>query len=491
LLKDSDATVASAAAVALEKIGGAEAEKQLFEALSVAQGNRRARIADLYMKCAERHLASGELAEASEIYTRLYVSSEALPVRGTALIGLVLSDPKGIAIAVAALGSSEPQMQRTALKPMRELPGSSGTAVIAEQLGKVSPSMPVYLLDALADRGYRSALAAVEKAAQSDDEGVRVAAGRTLSVLGSDSQAKLSAQQLVQHPEFKWQQSEGSLALLNHERTVWQLHYGKDVTKPYFHPLALVDGMILTVLSPRDHPWHRGMWFSWKMLNNVNYWEEDRKTGLCDGRTEVVDAQVVPNSDFSANILLTLTYHLPDKPPLLSEKRTITMSAPDREGRYTMNWESVFTAGDQDVFMQGGTSGGGYAGLGVRFSESTNQWRLIDSEGRVDVPGGMFAKHTHGQHARWMDFSVVDPATGEIGGIAILQHPSCFRYPSYWHNNVNETFPLGYFSPAPLWAEPYTLGAGKSLNLKYRIHPGRGVKDQMEAAWTAFSNSVD
>ena len=92
-----------------------------------------------------------------------------------------------------------------------------------------------------------------------------------------------------------------------------------------------------------------------------------------------------------------------------------------------------------------------------------------------------------------MDFSVADPATGEIGGIAILQHPSCFRYPSYWHNNINETFPLGYFSPAPLWAEPYTLAAGKRLNLKYRIliHPGRGVKDQLEAAWTSFSNSVD
>jgi hypothetical protein len=91
-----------------------------------------------------------------------------------------------------------------------------------------------------------------------------------------------------------------------------------------------------------------------------------------------------------------------------------------------------------------------------------------------------------------MDFSVVDPVTGEIGGVAIFQHPSCFRYPAYWHNAVNETFPLGYFSPAPLWAEPYTLAAGKSLRLRYRIliHHGRGDKDQLETAWRAFSTQT-
>ncbi len=124
LLNDSDNTLASAAAVAMEKIGGAEAEKQLSEALSGAPGAQRARIADVYMKCAARRLGAGELAEATSIYSRLYVPGEALAIRETALIGLVLSDPKGIALAVAALGSSEPEMQRTALKLIRELPGS-------------------------------------------------------------------------------------------------------------------------------------------------------------------------------------------------------------------------------------------------------------------------------------------------------------------------------------------------------------------------------
>jgi hypothetical protein len=130
--------------------------------------------------------------------------------------------------------------------------------------------------------------------------------------------------------------------------------------------------------------------------------------------------------------------------------------------------------------------------MSVRISQTTGNWRLIDSEGRVDLPGGPVAKNTHGQKARWMDFSVVDTATGETGGIAILQHPSTLRYPTHWHNVMDDKFPFGYFSPASLWAEPYTLQAGKTLKVSYRIvvHSGRGNKDELDEEWKAFSGST-
>ena len=229
------------------------------------------------------------------------------------------------------------------------------------------------------------------------------------------------------------------------------------------------------------------------MLNGVNYWEEDPKTGLPDGRTEVVHAKVIPNKDYSATILLTLTYHTPDGPTLLTENRTIAVSAPDRQGRYRIDWQGTFTAGNQDVLLQGGTAGGGYAGMSARISQTSKDWHLIDSEGRIDLPGGPVAKNTHGQKARWMDFSVVDTATGETGGLAIFQHHSSFRYPTHWHNVIDDKIPFGYFSPAPLWAEPFTLQSGKSLKVSYRIlvHPGRGGKDQLDEEWTAFSETKE
>ncbi len=493
LLNDPDTDVASASASALGNICGVGAENKLQAALLSAQGAVRSHVADAYLKCAERRLGAGELVPATAMYARLYVPSEALSIREAALRGLILSNPaQGIPLAAEALESGDPGLKRTALQLIRGLPGNTGTSVITEMLSKVSPSEEVYLLEALAERGETSALPAVVKAAQSDNELVRTAAVRAMEALGSKAQVKsVAAQELTQHPDYKWQQTSDTIALLNHGRIVWQFNYGKDTRKPYFHPVALVDGTVLTCLSPRDHPWHRALWFSWKMLNGVNYWEEDPKTGLPDGRTEVVDAKIIPNSDYSTTIRLTLTYHTPDGPVLLTENRSIAVSAPNREGSYRIDWQGLFTAGSQDVLLQGGTAGGGYAGMSVRVSQATGSWRLIDSEGRADLPGGPVAKNTHGQKARWMDFSVVDTATGETGGIAILQHPSSFRYPTHWHNVIDDKFPFGYFSPAPLWAEPYTLHAGQTLKVSYRIvvHPGRESRDQLDSEWTAFSQS--
>jgi len=203
-----------------------------------------------------------------------------LPIREAALRGLVLSNPqKGIPLATEALGSGELGLQRTALQLIRELPGNAGTTVITEQLNKTAPALQMFLLDALAERGDTSALPAVEKAAQSDNELVRVAALRAIGVLGSKAQAKsLAAQELIQHPQYSWQETDSSIALLNHGRIVWQFNYGKDARKPYFHPVSLIDGTVLTCLSPRDHPWHLALWFSWDKLNGVQYWENNHHT---------------------------------------------------------------------------------------------------------------------------------------------------------------------------------------------------------------------
>jgi type 1 glutamine amidotransferase/HEAT repeat protein len=495
LLDSSDTTLAGAAASALGNICGPEAEGKLKDALSTVQGTLRRQVADANLRCADRRLRIGELDLATATYTRLYAPSEVLPIREAALRGLVLSNPeKGIPLAAEALGSDELGLARTALQLIRTLPGSTGTAVIAQQLKRAVPAVQVFLLDALAERGDTSALPAVEKATQSENALVREAAAGARGVLGEKAQVKsLAAQELIQHPQYAWQQTDSTLALLNHGRIVWQFNYGKDARKPYFHPVALIDGTVLTCLSPRDHPWHLALWFSWDKLNGVQYWEYDPKTGWPEGRTEVVTAKAIPNKDYSATIRLTLAYHRPDGPPVLTENRTITVTAPDKDGRYRIDWQGTFTAGNQDVLLQGGTAGGGYAGLSARISQTSKDWRLIDSEGRVDLPGEHVAKNTHGQKARWMDFSVVDTATGEIGGIAILQHPSSFRYPTHWHNVMDDKFPFGYFNPAPLWAEPYTLPAGQSLLLRYRIliHPGRGTKDQLDAAWKAFAETKE
>jgi HEAT repeat protein/type 1 glutamine amidotransferase len=306
-----------------------------------------------------------------------------------------------------------------------------------------------------------------------------------------ETEPSATATPVPPQPDYHWRQTNASLALLDHDRVVWQFNYPKDAAKPYFHPVTLGGDVDLTCLSPPDHPWHRALWFSWKEINGVNYWEEDAATGQSQGRTEIVSAKVVPGNDYSARIEMDLAYHPPDQPAVLTEKRLLTVSPPTPDGSYHIDWRAGFTAGPQDVLLQGGTAGGGYAGLSVRVAQKTRDWRLVDSEGREDTAGGGTAKNTHGQKARWMDFSLVDMITGRTAGVAVLDHPRNLRHPSPWHNVMDDNILFGYFSPAPLWNEPYTLPAGKTLTLRYRvlIHPGRADKDRLQREWRHWGRS--
>ena len=291
-------------------------------------------------------------------------------------------------------------------------------------------------------------------------------------------------------PVYSWSKRDGLLALLNHGRVVWRFVYGKEAPKPFFHPLALIDGVQLTWASPPDHPWHRGLWFAWKELNNVNYWEEDATTHQSEGLTEVTAARVETADDFSAGISLDISYHQPGKPAVLTEKRALRVSRPDDKGDYFVDWEGAFTAGREDVLLEGGTAGGGYAGLSIRIAPETHDWRLIDSEGREDVPGsGPLAENIHGQRARWADFSMVDHASGQAAGLAFLEHAKTLRHPAQWHCVLEDEIPFGYFSPAPLWSEPYTLKAGRTFILSYRVlvHRERLSREAIEAAWRSLT----
>ena len=286
---------------------------------------------------------------------------------------------------------------------------------------------------------------------------------------------------------YRWKEG-GSATLMGDAGVIWQLNCELGVPKPCFHPLT-VNGIGLTALSPPDHPWHRALWFAWKDVNGLNYWEEDRSTGLSQGRTEVTDVKATTNEDRSARIEMTLGYHPPEQPAVLTEERLLTVTAPGPDGGYSIDWTATFRAGAEDVALKGGTSGGGYAGLSVRVSPETKDWEILDSEGRKDVPVEFMAKNTHGQRARWMDFSVVDKATGRPAGIALMDHPGNLRHPAEWHNVLSDKIPFGYFSPAPLWSEPYTIAAGEELTLRYRIvvHAGRGDPERLDATWREFA----
>ena len=291
---------------------------------------------------------------------------------------------------------------------------------------------------------------------------------------------------------LKWKQTESFLALLNNERTVWQFNHAKDLEKTYFDPLGLLDGRNLAWNAPPDHVWHHGLWFSWKFINGVNYWEINGDTGKPDGETKVETVKATPKPDHSARIEMTLSYAPQGGQPVMTEKRKILISPPDAKGSYHLDWTLTFQAGTKDVVLDrtplpgepGGQSWGGYAGLSMRFAKDFKDWQVMSTEGRIQ---SQEANRYRGK-APALDFS--GALDGDPAGIAILDHPANLNAPTPWYVIMDPGPSFAYFTPAVICYGPHTLRGGKSMALRYRVivHPGRYDAAALKAESARFTN---
>ena len=284
---------------------------------------------------------------------------------------------------------------------------------------------------------------------------------------------------------LRWNESESSLALVRGQDLLWKFNYDSKLNVPYFHPVSTDSGRLLTWDSPADHPWHHGLWFCWKYINGVNYWEHDPQTGKPAGRTRTTDVQVEARDDHSARISLTLDYHPAGaEEVVLSERRQIDISAPNSEGEYHLDWMSDFTVGPREVVLDRtppkAESWGGYAGLSVRFAEDLSDRQVTSDTGTVEFGPG----DRHRSKAMSMDYSgIVD---SDPVGLAVLDHPDNPRHPTPWY--VIRSDKMSYVNAALLNDEPMTLEPGQRMTLRYRliVHPNRWNAERLQAAQANF-----
>lgn len=291
-----------------------------------------------------------------------------------------------------------------------------------------------------------------------------------------------------------WEQSDTTIALMNGHKMVWQFNFPK-LGKPYFHPLNTVDGYTLTWLSPPDHHWHYALWFSWKYINGINYWEEDKTTHLAKGLTEVTRQTIKFNDDLSAKITLELSYHPPNGDDVLTENRTIYVSPPDEDGEYYIDWESNFKAEDMQVILErtpiegqeGGRRWGGYATLGLRINaETLTGISLLNNEGKRELD-------IHTTPTKWTDISgIIKDDSTKSAGITIFDHNQNPRHPvpGYVINseNKNDWPRFVYTNPGFLYNNGYTIKAGERLKLCYRVlvHDGMGKLKELNDVFNNY-----
>lgn len=275
--------------------------------------------------------------------------------------------------------------------------------------------------------------------------------------------------------------------------------YGSDAPKPYLHPLRTASGKVVTRAYPmadvegesRDHPHHRGLWFTHGDVNGFDFWaNEARQKGPKKGQVVLEKTGAVQSGKKKGTIQASFNWKDPQANTLLREDRKMTFYA-DR-GRRVMDFDITLTA-EADVKF-GDTKEGTFAiRLATPLEEPSPKSKGVARTGKmVNAEGLETEKNVWGKRSSWVDYE--GELAGEKLGIAILDHPSNPRYPTYWHSRGYGLFASNIFGVRDFTRDKskdgsLTLDKGKSLRFLFRvvIHPGDARAARLAAEFKKFS----
>jgi hypothetical protein len=228
-----------------------------------------------------------------------------------------------------------------------------------------------------------------------------------------------------------------------------------------------------------DHLHHRSLWFTHGEVNGISFWDEGEKAGF------IVHREFVKVEGGQRPVIVTRNDWMGrDGKRVCADERTISFGAEGDQAWIDM--DVTLTASDGPVTF-GDTKEGS---CGVRVAgplsvDSKQGGRIVNSEGLTD-------KEAWGKRAAWVDYQ--GPLGGQVVGIAILNHPKSFRYPTYWHVRTYGLFTanpcgVGDFTGGPKDAGDHTLQAGESFTLNYRflVHPGNEQEAKIADAFARYA----
>lgn len=235
---------------------------------------------------------------------------------------------------------------------------------------------------------------------------------------------------------------------------------GKPMTRAY----PMCDG---NEQERKDHPHHRSLWMTHGDVNGLSHWH----------RETIRHREFKEISSGEQATIVTVNDWLDQKgKPLMEDQRTFRFGT-DGQQRW-IDVEVILRAAYGPVKL-GDTKEGTFA---VRVAGTM----------RVDAGLGGEIVNAHGQkdgqawgkQAPWVDYH--GPVDGKTVGIAILNHPSSFRYPTYWHVRTYGLFAANPFGLRYFVGEGHDgsckLEKGEQIVLRYRVLLHRGDEKQGNVA---------
>jgi methane monooxygenase PmoA-like len=282
-------------------------------------------------------------------------------------------------------------------------------------------------------------------------------------------------------------------------------HFGTESPKPYLSPLRSAQGTIVTRGWPmvtdipgedHDHPHQRAMYFGHGDINNIDFWAEKNLTreeqtvngvfypsqDLPKGRTVIRRIEEMQGGPDSGVLRAAFDLVKPTGDVMGEETQAYTFSG-DKNNRVI---DCAFTLRASHGPLKIADTKEGTFAIRVVHALDSPPGRMVNSNGAAGE------KEIWGKKANWVDYN--GKVDGEELGIAIFDSPHNFRHPTTWTARGYGLFGVNPFGLSVFFSNPkldgsYTIPAGGSLTLRYRvlIHHGDEKRADVAAAWERYA----
>lgn len=285
-------------------------------------------------------------------------------------------------------------------------------------------------------------------------------------------------------------ETDGRLRIDVQGKRFTEYHY-KDVPRPFFFPLRNADGHEMTrgfpmrddrVDEEMDHPHHRSLWFTFGSVNGHDFWAETATSGtIRHVRFDDVISGPVFGSFTAVNEWIAK-----DGTVVCTDERVFTVYALSdaRLFDYVITIEAT-----HGPVVFGDTKEGMMA---LRLAPTLRVSGKV-ARGHIATSGGHKDGEAWGKRNAWVDY--YGPVSEKQVGVAVFDHPSNLRHPTWWHARQYGLFaanPFGIhdFERKPAGTGDHTLQAGKRITFRYRFYihagdAGQARVDEMYKLWSA------
>lgn len=252
---------------------------------------------------------------------------------------------------------------------------------------------------------------------------------------------------------------------------------GEGVTKPYYYPIHASSGTVVTRHYPmkdvegesKDHPHHRGLWFTHGDVNGLDFWTADpSRDGDKYGFVVLRNVSGAKSGKSEGSVKTVFDWKDGKGETILTEERVTTVYSTGLALRI-MDVDITLPGVKKAHF--GDTKEGTFA---IRLADAMNERNggtLLNAHGETGE------KNVWGKASPWMDY--YGEIAGEPLGVAIFDHPGNPKHPTYWHVRAYGLFAANIFGEHDFFRDEsrdgsLTLEPKGSWRFRYRvmIHPG-------------------